>query len=361
MDQEVKRINNKDQLDQIIEKLFLKLPVQLKQDNGDMPLNITSYTDFIIEVSHDAPPAEMRKLQAVRGENSMVLECRVESRTENSEKLIPLNLHLTRQVRKETRIGIPEKDKRLLWVTNLLTIRNFPDLFAATNDKRDALIKAYKNELSKSFTRVEIFLRLTVRLEYRMRTLINYKKPIYIPNQEHPDKVDPDKFVPYSEYLKLARYEKLPEGIVAEVTEPLLYKKYLLLGYVRVMSENPISLEEYEIVKRVASEMMKNLENYGAFPVNREKSPVVDLNITGVGCMHPHVPSVIKNFMPGENVIFDIHFVDDTIMTYTGAIKNMKSGDRAHRLGIQFDQLSNEQLYPLQEFLAHLAEKNVAN
>ena len=355
MDQEVKRINNKDQLRQIIERLFLSASVRLNEKDGDKPLKILSFNDPILEVSHDAAPAEIRNLHAVRGENSMLLECRVESRSGNTEKLIAMNLHLTRMVRSQPRISIPEKDKRLLWVTNLVTIKNFPDYFSSTNDKRDALIRAYKAELAKSFIKVELVLRLTVRLDYRMRTLTSYRKPIFVPDLMKPEKIDPDKFVPYSEYMKLARYDKIPEGIVGEITEPLLYKKYILLGYIRVLSDSEITMENYEMVRGVASEVLKNLGTYGALPANREKSPVVDINLSGVGCMHPHVPSVIRNFMPGENVVFDIHYTDGNIVTYTGAIKNMKSGERAHRLGIQFDPLENEQLSPLQEFLSHIA------
>ncbi|MDH5657404.1 MAG: PilZ domain-containing protein [Spirochaetia bacterium] len=354
MDQEVKRINNKEQLKQIIEKLFLNLPVHMKSDNEDIPVKVISYNDPLLEVEHSGSPSEVRNLQAVKGDSSLMLECNVESRNETVETLVPVNLHLTRQIRKMPRIDIPEKDKRVLWVTNLVTIKNFPDYFVSTNEKRDKLINAYKTELHKTFYKAEIVLRQTVRLDYRMRTLNTSKKSIFVPHMQQPEKIDPDRFVSFPEYSKLIRYDKIPESIIAEITVPLLYKNIFLYGFVRVISTEALELKDYETVERVSKELTRHLETYGAFPVNREKSPVTDINLSGVGCMHPHVPHIMKNFEPGENVIFDIHFPDDSIVPYTGILKNIKSGEKAHRLGIQFDMLENLQRESLETCIANL-------
>jgi hypothetical protein len=358
MDDQVKHISDASQLRQIIERLFLRLPVQLKEKDGFHPVKIASFENGIITITHDREEAPIRLIHLNHNNNSMFLECAVQERADSQEKLKPLKLHLRRQIRKEARIEVPDRTK--LTVSNLLTLRVFPEAFTVSDEKRDRLTAAYKAELKKKFDDANIVFRLTVRLDYKMRILNTFRKPIYVPDNVNPTAVDQSIFLPYNEYLKLSQYDKLPEVYVAEITEPLLYRNIFLLGYIRVVSSQHLTHEDYEIVKAIGAEFMKNMEVYGIIPKNREICPVIDITHAGIGCMHPHVPSMIRNFMPGEHVIFNINFPDDPGRVFTGVIKNMKSLEKAHRLGIQFENLYPEQTEVLDAALSRITGQPAA-
>lgn len=359
MNQEVKRINDPEQLRQIINKLFLRQSVTLKNKDEMLPVKLIGYDNGLLEISHQAPDSETRFIFLKHSQHNMFLECSVKEKKDSSEIVHPVKLHLHRQIRSEKRIEVPESEGKIIWVTDVLTLKNFPEIFSSQNNKRDALIKAYKEQLLKKFKKVEIVFRLTVRLDYRMRTLNALRIPIYIPDHPNQTRFDETRFVPYSEYAKLSQYDKLPSGIISEVTEPMFFKNRMLLGYVRAMSETTISLEDYEMIHRVAKELLGNLKTYNILPINRERCPVMDVNLHGMGFMHPHVPHIIKNFMPGEQVIFDIHFPKSKTVTFMGVIKNMKSLEKAHRLGIQFENMMPDQTDALQEFLAGIADAKI--
>jgi len=349
MEQEIKRINDPQQLRQIIQKLFLRLPVTLKQKDGSFPATVVSYDNSVIEIYHTRPDAPSRLLALSHGEHNMFLECLVQGRNDKGNELVkPSRLHLQRQIRSEKRIKVDHSN--VLLISNCLAIKSIPESFAVMNEKRDMLLSAYRGQISKMYPNSEIVFRVTYRMDPRMRLIASANKPIYIPDRTMAKVADPRRFIPLEEYKKTVRFDKMPDTCVGEVTEPLFYNKAYLFGYICVFSEKEITETDYDVIAQMGRDLESELLTSGTFPQNPEKCPVVDINTSGVGFMHPHNPAVMRNLMPGEHILFELG-IGDTREYFNGVIKNMKSFEKAHRMGVQFENITALQKERLDEYI----------
>lgn len=352
MDQEIKRISDPGQLHQIAEKVFSKLPVQLLDKSGTYPVKVNRYAENCLYIVHNQPEAPTRFLTINQGDNKMFLECLVEGRSPEGEEIVrPTRLHLKRQVRAEARVSVQAAENRVAWITDLITLKTIPDSLSAFNNQRDQLINAYQEELKRLYGGAEILFRKTFRMDVRMRVMSNLKRPIFVPSRMNPASIDATRFVTYEEYRKIIQYDHLADTVVAEVTEPLIYKGLYMYGYIRVYSDRDLGMDEYEKVAQVARDFEMEFISHDFLPVNPEKSVVVDINLSGVGFMHPHNPAVIRNFMPGEHIIFNLNFPGNKIVPFTAIIRNMKSFEKAHRIGVEFENLTLEQKDALMTFI----------
>ena len=107
----------------------------------------------------------------------------------------------------------------------------------------------------------------------------------------------------------------------------------------------------FEGVQEIVSNLEREILDRHIVPYNPEHCPVVDINSGGAGILHPHNPHVMRGFLPGEEVTFDLHFPGEKAFPVLGSIRNIKSLERAHRIGLEFEQLPSDLNSELEDFL----------
>jgi hypothetical protein len=227
-------------------------------------------------------------------------------------------------------------------------------------------VQLCQEKLGQSYSGVTIELRRSFRLNPRMRLIESQGKPIFAPDRNDQEKWElsarvsfSEAFVGYDAYRTLENYENsLP--FVSEICEPLHYRNIFLYGYIQVTSLKRLTLDDYKNVQRYARSLEKEFEQQNVLPTNPEKSPVIDVSVTGVGIMHPHNSVVMRDFHAGDSVIFDLNFIRLPAMAFSGTIANMRPYEKAHRIGIQFENLSDEQKIRLQAATRQLRKNEQA-
>jgi len=358
----VRQIGDLEQIYKIIDQLYLKGEVNLTLEGGSIAVKLTAQSGGKIAAVYAAEvdAAKERLLRLLTREHLMVLQCRVAGRqSERMEQLEPYRLHLQARPPRIERAAVPEK--KVLYVTGLVSLDSFIDRLSSINHKRDNVIEYCTSKLKQKFDLVSIELRRSYRLDPRMRLMDSLKKPIFAPDRNDPEKWQlsarvsfAEQFVSYSDYRSLDQYGNIPAGAVSEIDVPLSYRNLFLYGFIQVYSTHVLQAEDYLFVERYARSLEKEMESQGLLPTNTEKSPVVDLNLSGMGIMHPHNASVLRDFQVGDEVIFDMHFPRLPAIAFPGVVANAKSLEKTHRIGIQFKDLKEEQISRLRATLREL-------
>ncbi len=329
---EGKWVNDPDQLDQLIQKVYCRVPVILHtKEKEQVPAQIERLGPCKIAIKSNAQPGSARILAARLQDGLILLECIPEGTLPDGREVCHAK-RLHRTLRKEPRTEIGQN--RLI-VTGVIPSRQIPEYMASGDLRRDNFLGVVERELKSSLGEAQIFLRKTVRLDFRMRAMQTGCRSILF----SPETVSPDeRFVPWQEYEQILSYDKLPKGIVSEISVGLFYKKNFIYGYIRAFSHNTFTLTEFDQVSAMARKVEKFIEDSGMLPSNPEKCVVLDLSMSGAGILHPQSQIVMQKFMPGEPVLMDIHFPGGPL-NFSASIRNIRSLENAHRLGIEFDTL----------------------
>ncbi len=347
-----RRVTDPGQLQQIVEKIFARVPVSLAEKRGEVPVGVAGYRDGFLEVKHTEPPAPVRVLTVVQSGHRMLLECAVVVRGDRMERLKPVRLHLHRQIRKAPRVEVPEGPKTL-WITNCVPVPMVLESLSASNSKRDAVLNTFGAELSKRYPQSSIQLRKSNRTDSRMRVMMEYKRPVfYTSDQAHLSRLR-EHFAPPEEVENARRGEATAKTHPSEICEPLWYRNLIFYGYVQVMSSDDLQDSDYDAVKSIARGLHSGMLS-AALPNVNVSCPVVDIHETGVGFIHPHVPLVMRSFMPGSEVIFDLNFPSGPSFPCLGSIRNIRSRETNHRMGVEMYPIEPANLEILHRYLAEV-------
>ena len=358
MGDDVKRISDPEQVARLARDLFLKRPVSLQDKEGTHPVRIQAGKDGRYFLVHNRPESPVRLVSLNHGQNQLFLECHVKTRNpEGIETVEPLRVHIRKQIRRHERVRLSGTGSLVPWVQEAISLKSLPESMSGYNPRRDSLLKKYELSLQQLYPETTLVPRKTFRMDHRMRTISNIFRPIFVPVRSAPNSIDAAHYVPYEEVKKIFQFDRIPDEVVSEITEPIWFKDQYLMGYIRVWSRETLSTEDYQKIARFTRELENDFVSNGFILRNPERSPVVDINFTGVGFMHPHNVSIIRNFSPGEHIIFDIHFPGGGSETFQGVIRNMKSLEKAHRIGVEFDSVTEDQKELIQTYIDDLARR----
>lgn len=350
-DMEVREVKDGSQIRQIVEQLFLKLPVNLVEGDSQHPVRLKPFRDGHFIIVSNRPESETRTLVLQRGEQVMLLECSVKHRVEKSEVVKPMRLHLHRPIRQAKRLEVIDGT---LHVRNVVAIRDFPERFAKFDEKENAILQAYEKKFKESYPLATLVIRRSSRADVRMRAMLKTGESIFAPDVA--SQVGwTFGHVSFNDYKQLLQYEPLRQDIVSEITTPLSYRGLYMIGYLQVISEKPLGEDDKSKLEGFCTNLVKELENRQFFPKNPEKCQVVDVSTSGIGIDHPHNPGAMRSFMPGEEIIFDL-MNNGEVVPFQASIRNLRAQENSHRVGIQFKDLSPIQTDTLTGVLASLGK-----
>jgi len=221
MSQDVKQTRDAGQIKTVIEKLYTKMPVNLADKTGVTPVKVIGYNHPIIEIESQEIESPGRILTLIHGSHQMYLECAVLKKTEKQTELLkPARLIMQaiaaeklqedktpgREVRKEKRVNVENKDSYDAYIHNCLPLNSIPDTLASINKKREAILTIYTNALNEKFhedDEIQIELRCSNRLDKRMRIMNLQNRPILAPHiqkEEYWKELPEDKFISYEDF-----------------------------------------------------------------------------------------------------------------------------------------------------------------
>ena len=355
-----------DQIHRFIERLFLRLPVKLRDKSGEYPIKVLQFDGTLLSISKPERAGGLRLLVVSHKEHQILAECKVmESGETDIERLKPTKLHIRPKVRQEERVQVRGGECIL---SSCLTQNSIPERLGSMNKKREAITQIYKNAFEERLPPgaiVNIILRKSGRLDHRMRPMQQQYKAIFAPHMKEKIKwatLNMGNFLSFTDYEKVLRYDDIPKVIISEVCEPLWFHSLYLYGYVQVFLRNMLTEENYDIISKLTRQLEVDFVGHDCLPKNRNYCRVLDINHQGLSFLHPHAPRVLKDFMPGESIIFDLYFTNDIKASFTGVIKNIKSEEKAHRFGVQLDPMTPDRYDILDEYLKSLknTETNTA-
>jgi len=341
-------VNDPDQLDQILQKVYTRLPIILREGDQTFPTQVERTGPGQMLLKHSAPVAATRILVAKLQSELILLECAVVSRLpDRREYCTAKRLQLHRTLRKEERV---ELNQSKVSAIGLVPTRQFPEFMSAGQAKRDAYIAGVERELSNLFGAVSVILRKTIRMDLRMRAMQQSCRAILNSPSDAVSPVLDSRFVPLKEYNQIISYDKLPKGVISEISVGLFYRRNYLYGYIRALSESAFTFTQFDRLNGVARRVESFFEENVLLPSNPDKCPVLDLSMSGAGILHPQSPIVMQKFMPGEQLVMDMQFPSGTI-NFFGSIRNIKSLENAHRIGIEFEQIDTPRRVALEQAL----------
>lgn len=360
MSQNHRQTNDPAQLQKVIEQVFLKVPVRLRDRNGETAARILRYQQPILEIELPATDAEarIRLLTLEHRDHLMMLECGVLKRNEKSEYLKPVRLHIREKQRIETRFKINHGDSKEPYITGCLPVASIPTLLSSLDAKRDAIVRVYSMALREKYAdgaEVKVLLRRSNRLDHRMRPMLTLQKPIFAPDRFEESywlQAGMEDFVPFNEYRKIRTYQDIPRAFVSEVSEPLWFRKQYLYGYLQVIHRERMDREMYDAIHNLARKLELDLEGHECLPRNKTRCEVEDLSHSGVGFLVPRNSPFIKGFMPGEAIFFSLCLPDQEPMELGGVIQNVRNQENGFRFGVEIARMRPEDTRILDAYLS---------
>lgn len=347
---QTRKVNDPAQLREITERLFARLPVRILEKTGEKSAQVTGATDGMLDVRHDLEAAPGRVLTLIHGENRMLLECHVVSQAGGTERLKPVRLILhQRQIRSEPRV---ETKTGSLYLSNCVPVSMVFESFAIVDARRDQIIEALRMELKKRYAEAQLVLRRSTRVDSRMRLMAQHYRPVFFSRDPDVMKSLDDRFVPGPEAEKATRGEGMPGHCVCEASFPLIYGSTLVFGYVQILSPAPMTADDWDEMAALTQKIEKSLLPF--LPSVQDRCPVADLSMHGIGFLHSNNPFVLRHFMPGTEITFNLHFPDGYAAGCLASIRNLRSKERTHRIGAELKPLRAAENEHLTQYLAEL-------
>lgn len=348
--QQTRKVNDPAQLREITERLFARLPVRILEKTGEKSAQITGTAEGMLDVRHELEPAPSRVLTLVHGENRMLLECHVVSRADATERLKPVRLILhQRQIRSEPRV---ETATGAIYLSNCVPVSMVFESFAIVDARRDQVIEALRLELKKRYSEAQLILRRSTRVDSRMRLMAQHYRPVFFSRDPDVMKSLDDRFVPGPEAEKAIRGEGLPGHCICEASFPLIFGRTLVFGYVQILSPAPMQADDWDEMEALAQKAEKSLLPF--LPSSQDRCPVADLSMHGIGFLHSNNQFVLRHFMPGTEIAFNLHFPDGRAAGCLASIRNLRSKERTHRIGAELKPLRAAENELLTHYLAEL-------
>jgi len=372
MSEELKILRDSEKIARVVEKMFIQSTLLLMEEDDEYPVSVVGYEQPKLRIRHDRPEGRSRALFLDHADYDVFLNCRVVERAPENEEIVEpetLEFRRPKQIRsKQIRQQIQSKQGRQeqgiqeqarpvktveFQVHNCVAFKDFP---VYLGDKRyiehqNTLLKKYTERLNKIAPVVNLHIRRSTLMDNRLKLLSRLRRPIFAPSFSSSFDWDFGRFVHFNEFRKFMNVERPPEGIVAEITEPVSYRNIYLYGYVLVQFENEIEIALYDEVSGIARDLQRDFEKGGLLPRNPEICDLTDIRRNGVDFLHPDNYKIMQSFIPGDYIILDIRFPAGNEGAFSGVIRNIKSLEKSHRFSVDFSDLTDEQKELLERYM----------
>lgn len=351
-----KEIIDKEAVRKIVNQLFGKMPVFVRFYNKEFPVKIIGMKPqgLIVKlpVKMDKGP---RILSVTHNDHKFLGEFTFLGGDETGNEILSAVKFSVEEAKREVaRVVIPENtENRKLKIINIINQIDVTKAIGFTEKKIENLIQAVDAKLKEDYPESSVY--FSARMDNRLRMMYNYDKPIYIVSKFESHTV-PAECLPYDEYIKIIRLNKIGDQFMSEISVMVRYKGYIPFGYIQVLSETKLTPDDFNKINLLASTFSKGTIKAGIFHESKELCSVNDISLQGLNFMHPQSRFFSKSFGVGETIYFDLMLADVTKGTYRAIIRNIQNTEKDFRVGCQFFNLPKRETDILNEIVAKSTE-----
>ncbi|WP_411822222.1 PilZ domain-containing protein [Leptospira sp. 'Mane'] len=337
----------------VITALFGKLPVSIQYEGKDIPVKIIALKNKALIINTPLIfPNKDRNLSVVHNGSKFIAQFLLAGGDGHGiEILTPRKISIVAATRETTRVEVAPASgtNASLKAINIINVIDVSKAIGFDDKKVDAVLLAYRTKLMKAYPQSSIY--FAGRMDNRLRLMQHYEKNIFVMDRKDKGSASPQYF-PFDEYLRIFDSSKIDDKYISEICIPIRYKGYVHLGYVQVLSENPLTIEAYQQVEIFASAVARDVINTGVFQESREVCQVMDLSSGGISFLHSPSRSFSRSMTMNGTILFDIIFNQESRGTFRGIIKNIRNQETNFRVGCQFYNLNSKDIEALDAFLS---------
>ncbi|MCB1158247.1 MAG: PilZ domain-containing protein [Leptospiraceae bacterium] len=343
-------IKDIESINKIIDTLFFVFPVYLVVDGKPLYIKVVMNTDkgLVVRTPKSVELVGDKRIITITNEGNLYLFLFLKiGENKGYEILQPVNLHIKKAQRKSKRIYVANENFGL-FVTNIIKQNDVSHYLTDNSTKMTGIIRSHMPALQSRYTRASIIIQ--ERPDSRLRLLMNYDKPIFIPNIGNPQIMGED-FIPYKDYRDMLKTNKLEESIQSEICIPLIYRYYCTVGYVLVHHSEVMTKDDFSHVNLIVNSIKREIVNSGVVHESKEICSLYDLSKEGLSFLHPPTKSYNKLFQNGEPIVFDLVYSEAEKDTLRGVVRNLLPMEKEFRIGCQFHPKTGEDLKNIEIFL----------
>ena len=324
---ETKEITDINSINKMVETLFKQFPVYTILEKKPVQIKILAIKNqnVIIQSPEENPNPIERILLLTNSGNLLQFRFKVTAKDPRGiEILQPNSLTIKTATRINTRIQV---SKAPIQISKIISQNMIPhDL-------------AYIQKLKVKFTDVVFFIH--ERMDIRMRLLVDSGKHLFVPDTKSPDSVG-ENFIPYSEYMHLAKSTKDSQKYFSEICVPLKFKNIFPFGYLQILHTEKTNINDYNLVLHAANKLCNEIEESDVFNYSKHVSNIMDISSTGLSFAHPQSKHFGKLFSIGSIILFEMYEYDKSIGTFRAVVRNIKPLEKLFRIGCQFFHTAEE-------------------
>jgi len=353
-----KELTDLESINKVVNSLFGIAPVTILTDQGELPVKIIALRPqgLVVRLPKITFNSRERKLSVIHNGHLIMGDFLFVGGDENSglEILKPVRMLISPATRRAERITLPDGSIDSVFVTNIINQVDVLKALGFDDKKTEAIMQSYLGKLKKTFGNGYIY--FSDKMDNRLRLMMSFDRPIYIPDRKDKDSTPSDLF-PYEEYLQILKVTKLQDKYISEICIPLKYKGYVPLGYIQILGEDILGVKAFNEMNILATSIKKEIIQTGIFQESKEICEVTDLSLQGLSFLHPPTRMMNRSFTAGATIIFDLQFSQNMRNSYRAVIKNIKPTEKLFRLGCQFYPSRAEEMKSLEDYLESKANQ----
>ncbi|EMO58871.1 type IV pilus assembly protein PilZ [Leptospira santarosai str. CBC1416] len=350
-----KLINDPEGIHKILQSLFTRLPVVILSESRPLPVRVVGLKDsfrIVVTLPPGIPAEQNRRLFLIHNNHRFAAFCTVElhNPANGVELLFTSAIEVTIAQRTEKRIHVDASSGFQITLTNIINQYKVRKAIGFADKKIDGIVKKHTKLLKETYPLSNIF--FSDKMDNRLRLMYNFDQPIYILDRyARSDGSGGFQFLAFSEYQKLIAVNNLESGIVSEISIMIRYKGYTPLGYVQILSEKELSIDDFNSANITANAISKEIIASGFFQESKEKCNVDNVSAQGVGFFHHQSIFFSRSFAVGETILFDISFSPESKGTFRAVIRNITNTDKMFRIGCEFFNLNEREENMIQTYV----------
>ena len=336
---EIKEITDPISIYKMVETLFKQFPVYTVIEKKPLQVKILAIKNqsVLIQSPDENPSLIDRLLVLTNAGNLLQFKFKVVTKDPRGIELLqPIALTIKTATRTNSRY---QAAKVPIHISNIISQTMIPHDLSDDTMKVESLMKTYIQKLKVKFAEVDFFIH--ERMDIRMRMISDTGKHLFVPDTKNPESVS-ENFIPYNEYMHLAKQSKDFQKHLSEICVPLKYKNIVLFGYLQVLHSDKMDVNDYNLVLHAANKFCNEIEESDIFNQSRHRSDLMDISSTGLSFSHPQSKHFGKLFSIGGSILFEIYESDKSLGTFRAVVRNIKPLEKLFRIGCQFFHTAEE-------------------
>jgi hypothetical protein len=355
----MQKIQNSEQIHNILNKIMGKLSCHIKVDDQDLPAGFVAYNRLddglelrLITELKDHPPK--RYVVMYHQGKAITVVCRFHARRGKVELLVPLWIEIAKSTKVEAKQG-PAFSLGI--ITNITSFTEICGVLERHRKMLKTVVYKFEDHIKTLFKHFRVYLNYGDSVDLRLKALIQHKRIIFF-NKDPDLQTENPIFFPISVYMTeiQKRDLKLSRNFVSEITVPIMYKAKIVFGLIQINADHPLTMSNVGIVKKIAADLEKQIR---ALPIpfeDQTKIKIIKLDFDGL-TMEFRDRKLLRHCQIGNPIFFKLHTGVEEIGQFSAIVKNRNNYAGKSTVDCQFEEKDALSEINLESFLEKLNQK----